>query len=350
MRSTLNWVFTTLHDIFIGWLLALIRVLRDGARYYAETKRRLDKGQRYVRCQPIPPDVYKRPDPLIYSQYYLLAQGLAITWDNPDIQLYEPGPVPKPISSSDLKPDTEYEVRATIYNGSSEAPAINMPVEFSYLSFGIGTQSHPIGATKVDVYVKGSPLQPATARMLWRTPVEAGHYCLQVKLIWNDDANPNNNLGQENTNVGIAHSPALFDFSTYNGSGRQRTVRLTSDAYQIPGLIDCEQLAEASDDPYLKGREPQDQQGNQDALDAAKRSWCVAAARRHDPERFPVPAGWEVDIQPQKFAQNVAETTTVKVTIVPPDSWKGKQAININGFDEGTNAPLGGVTLYVIRS
>ena len=34
-------------------------------------------------CIQLPPDVYKRADPLIYSQYYLMAQGLAVTWDNP---------------------------------------------------------------------------------------------------------------------------------------------------------------------------------------------------------------------------------------------------------------------------
>jgi hypothetical protein len=279
-----------------------------------------------------------------------MAQGLAVTWDNPDIQLYELGPVPKPVSSSGLKPDTEYEVRATIYNGSSEAPAINMPVEFSYLSFGIGTQSHLIGATKVDLHVKGSPLHPATARMHWRTPREAGHYCLQVKLIWADDANPNNNLGQENTNVGTAHSPAFFDFSTYNGSGRRRRVRLTQDAYQIPDPVDCEELARAKANPYRKDREPLAEDGSKETLDAAKRSWCVAAARRHDPQSFPVSDGWDVDIQPRNFTQDIAETTTVKVKITPPDGWTGKQAINVNGFDDDTNTPLGGVTLYVVRS
>lgn len=54
MQSALNWVFSSLHDIFIGWLLALLRVLREGSRYCADTRRRLDEGQRFVRCQPIP--------------------------------------------------------------------------------------------------------------------------------------------------------------------------------------------------------------------------------------------------------------------------------------------------------
>lgn len=28
---------------------------------------------------------------MIYDQYYLVAQGLAVKWDNPDIQLYDVG-------------------------------------------------------------------------------------------------------------------------------------------------------------------------------------------------------------------------------------------------------------------
>ena len=32
----------------------------------------------------IRPDVYRRADPMIYSQFYLMEQGLAVTWDNPD--------------------------------------------------------------------------------------------------------------------------------------------------------------------------------------------------------------------------------------------------------------------------
>ena len=349
MQSALSSLFNTLYDIVIGWLVALFRVLSEGARHYADTKRRLDQGQRYVHCLPIPPDVYKRPDPLIYCQVYLMSLGLAVTWDNPDIQLYELGPVLKAISSNDLQADTEYEIHATIYNGSSEAPAINMPVEFSYLSFGIGTPIHPIGTTKVDLHVKGSPQHPATARMRWRTPRERGHYCIRAKLVWPDDANPNNNLGQENTNVGLAHSPAFFDFSTYNGAGRRRTVRLTADAYTIPDPVDCEELARR-DRPYRDDREPLAADGSKEALEAARRSWCTAAARRHDPAAYPVPAGWAVNIVPDKFTQAVDETTTVKVQVAPPDGWTGKQAININGFDDDTSAPLGGVTLYVVRS
>ena len=38
----------------------------------------------------IPSHTYRRPDPLIYSQTYLMSQGLSVTWDNPDIQHQNP--------------------------------------------------------------------------------------------------------------------------------------------------------------------------------------------------------------------------------------------------------------------
>ena len=55
-------------------------------------------------------DATARPDPLIYSQPYLMTQGLAVTWDNPGIELYDDGVL---VPSSDLKPNHEYEASAT---------------------------------------------------------------------------------------------------------------------------------------------------------------------------------------------------------------------------------------------
>ena len=52
-------------------------------------------------------------------------QGLAVTWNNPDIQLYENGVA---VSSSSLKPNADYVIDATIYNNSTEAPAVGLPV------------------------------------------------------------------------------------------------------------------------------------------------------------------------------------------------------------------------------
>jgi hypothetical protein len=89
-----------------------------------------------MQCFPIPGPIYRRPDRCIYSQQYLMSQGLAVTWDNPDVHL-ELGGVT--VDSSDLKPSTTYDVIAPIWNNSIDAPAVNMAVNFYFLTFGVQT-------------------------------------------------------------------------------------------------------------------------------------------------------------------------------------------------------------------
>ena len=129
--------------VLLTWLkefLGMIRGNRD-VRRRGKHLRDVRRG-RPARCSPrcavIRPDVYKRADPLIYSQKYLMEQGLAVTWDNPDIQLFFNG---SPVSSSDLQVDTEYDVVATVYNNSLDGPAVGLPVHFSFQSFGVGAVS-----------------------------------------------------------------------------------------------------------------------------------------------------------------------------------------------------------------
>ena len=163
-------------------------------------------------CIQLPPDVYKRADPLIYSQYYLMAQGLAVTWDNPDIDIFD-GVV---LVTGPLRRDHEYRVRVRIWNGSYDAPAVGVGVALSYLSFGAQTVSHPIKSTAVNLGAKGTIDCPAFAEFTWTTPSEEGHYCLQAQLSWGDDANPDNNLGQKNVTVAAIQSPAAFSFMVRN--------------------------------------------------------------------------------------------------------------------------------------
>jgi len=173
----------------------------------------------------VPSTIYKRPDPLIYSQYYFMARGFAVTWDNPDITITElpaPDGTMTPVPSHALLPNHTYRIHARILNGSLEAPAVGMPVLFWYLTFGIGIVPTPIGLTIVNLPVKGASGHPAKTFHDWRTPATAGHYCLQIGLFWGDDAEPDNNLGQENVNVGKLASPATFKFPLRNDSPATR--------------------------------------------------------------------------------------------------------------------------------
>ncbi len=185
-------------------------------------------GRPRVVTQRVPAAVYRRPDPMIYSQAHLMAQGIAVTWDNPDIHLEQQGAV---VASHALEAATEYEVVARVWNGSTNAPAVGLPVRFSFLEWGIGTVPIAIATDEVDLAVKGAPGAPAFARVPWTTPAAAGHYCLMVDLLWPDDANPDNNLGQENTIVKPLNSPrASFVVPVRNAATQRRALSLDVDS------------------------------------------------------------------------------------------------------------------------
>ncbi len=335
---------TIVYILTLAWLIDIIQLIKDNrdVSKRGEYLRDVRRG-RPLRCAPrctiMRPDVYKRADPLIYSQTYLREQGLAVTWNNPDIQLFKDG---APVSSSSLNANTEYEVVATIYNNSTEAPAVGMPVEFSFRGFGIGTGDNGIGTTIVNLPVKGAPGHPAQAKMVWRTPEEEGHYCLRVNLNWSDDANPKNNLGQENTNVGHFSSPADFEFPVRNEDTIRKLIRMVADAYIIPQPIDCREKPEKkqSDKKYQKHRRldvfipPLEEEAD----------WTFARVR-HGVEAFPIPQGWDVNIEPVELLLNPGQQQTVKVSITPPVGFEGEKSFNINAMHG--NALIGGVTLSV---
>ena len=340
MRRLVRAILWALYSLAIGWVLALIELIRDQQRRRERRRALRDAGQVYTRCQVIPPDVYCRPDPLIYSQSYLLGLGLGVTWDNPDIALFDVAAGFVQVPSSALKADTEYEIRATIYNGSTEAPAVGLPVEFSYLSFGIGTASTPIGATVVDLPVKGAAGHPATAAIRWRTPATPGHYCIQVKLIWADDANPANNLGQENTDVGTAHSSAAFQFPVRNANVVPETLRLVVDAYVPPEQVGCEELVRAQEDDRRRRKR---RNGGEES---AHEVWCRELRRRHEREHFALAPGWTVVIDPAELELAPGDSRIVTVRAEPPTGVAGRRAINVNALNQ-VGRPVGGVTLYV---
>jgi hypothetical protein len=279
-------------------------------------------------CQHLPAHIYKRPDPMIYSQQYLLSKGLAVTWHNPDIHL-ELGGVT--VDSSDLKENTSYDVIARIWNNSLDAVVVNMPVEFSFLSFGIGTTKTHIATTAVDLATKGAPGCPAFARVQWKTPPTPGHYCLIVEFTWADDANPFNNVGQHNTDVKPLNSPkARFTVLVRNPEEERREIALRLDAYTLPALPECGRLP-AVDNPRL----------TREAVVRRLREIAAAA----NPQNFPVPAGWTITLEPPGLVLAGGEERDVIIDIVAPYGFVGEKAFNVTGF-VGPK-PLGGVTLTV---
>jgi len=316
-----------------GWIGALRRLWRKlcdiCTRWRA--RRKLPGRARKASdapCSPINQQAFSHPDPMIYSQYDLMARGYAVTWDNPDIELRKAGVT---VPSSQIDPSTEYEIVARIWNSSTDAVIVGLPVVFSYLSFGVGVKVNPIGATSVPrLGVKGGPDHPALASIKWKTPSTPGHYCLLVFLAPTDDTNFNNNLGQENIVVGKVASPAAFTFQLRNQSRQDQTFRFEVDTYAIPTLPICERRV--TKNPALPGQPP---------LIGAMPPEVPAA---HDRAKYPVPEGWRVDIDPAKPQLPPEGETTIKVRITPPTGFTGRQPFNVNAFDGHGFA--GGVTLY----
>lgn len=305
-----------LRTTLYGWVVALCELVKLLCRRAAPPDKQPDHRPTQAGCVRVDHPALVRPDPLLYSQRKLMAEGLAVTWDNPDITLFKAGVA---VSSSALEPATTYEVRARIWNNSLEAPVVDMPVHLSFQDFGIGTQPIAIGSATVDVGVKGSAQQPGFASILWTTPATPGHYCLQVELDPADDLDPTNNVGQENTDVVAAHSPAEFRFTLRNDSRRPRRYRFEADAYRIPQRPRCDEL----------------------------RPGVPPSRDVHRRERHPVPAGFDLLIDPPTPTLAPGAEIAIKVSVEPPAGFRGRQTVNVNAFhDQGF---AGGVTLTVVK-
>jgi hypothetical protein len=332
LRTLWKTVSELFRILLFGWFSALARIVKAWCRIIEQWRAQEKVPEREKKtaispCTLIHEPAFVHPDPMIYSQFYFLALGFAVTWDNPDIQLFQDG---VPVSSGLLQRDTEYEIVARIWNNSTEAPIQSLPVWFSVLSFGIGMRSDPIGSTAVDLGVKGGPNHPAFARMKWRTPDVDGHYCLQVFLDWLDDTNPFNNFGQENTNVGVLHSPALFDFVLRNATTETQTYRFETDSYAIPDTLPCGQTTGTT---------------NSDQIDIRLR----AAHARHDRGSYPIPPGWNVAIVPDRVELSAGSQRSIQVSVDAPSNFRGRAPVNVHAF-YGNGVLAGGVTLYVERS
>lgn len=269
-----------------------------------------------VTCTHVAHPAFRRADPMIYDQYYLMSLGLAVSWQNPDIQILENG---VPVTSAyDLQPATTYTIRATIYNASTTGVVCDMPVEFSYLSFGAGTVSNPIPGPypTVSLGVKGTPEGIATAELDWTTPATPGHYCIQVSFSWPDDLNPGNNLGQENTQVVQAASPAPLSFQLRNAHRVRRQFRFEADTFQLLPPPPC------------PATEPVQQRNSRAA--------------------HPLPPGWSLQLTPETAVLEPDEEITVNGVIDAPDSFHGTAPVNIQVFSDAGLA--GGMTVLVSRA
>src|SRR5437762_13267176 len=84
--------------LLLPFLRGLIRSIRNC----------FHRPERRGCCVHLPSTSHKRADPMLYSQFWLMKQGLSVTWDNPDIQIYDLNGVH--VSPWGLTPDRDYQV------------------------------------------------------------------------------------------------------------------------------------------------------------------------------------------------------------------------------------------------
>jgi len=335
LKALAYFIFLVLQAILYKWIIYVINLIKwllEIIKRWFEKRKlpRYLKKSSQQQCIKVSDPAYKRPDPLIYDQYYLMSQGLAVTWDNPDITLFKGG---VEVINNVLVPDTEYEIVARIWNNSFEAPIVDLPVNFSFLSFGIGTTSHFIDNTKINLGVKGGINHPAFAKIKWKTPALAGHYCIQVSFYWADDLNPNNNLGQENITVSTMHSPATFTFQLHNNTNNVQRYHFEADTYTIPTPRDCTEQRDKKNIQRYTRQMP----GTVNEVDPV-----------HNRNNYPLPADWEINFDPSMPELMPDEEITINVKVTAPDSFHGSKQINIHGFNQ--SGLSGGISVQVIHN
>jgi hypothetical protein len=322
------------------------------------------------RCpDEIPPHVRRKPDPCLYSQAYLTAQGMPVTWDNPDITLTETDGTP--VDSGSLLPDHDYIVHGRIWNASFN-PAIGVDVRAAFRNWGLGgpwlvMQTDPGGSEHVEVLVV-APWANAISRFRWKTPPDPGHYCLRVACHHPDDKNPDNNVGQENTQVidGQPGQKLAVPVPAVNDSQRATRVRLFADTYQIPTRewdFTLETTTRRYGDPPRRGATSINQhlrtlvqrltagpKGPTNVAYAYRSRAPVVAAQQAVPRA--IPAAWTLTIDGQPLDQPVAlapgESRDLLLEIdIPATARPGEHhALNLDAISSDSGR-LAGVTVIV---
>ena len=276
-------------------------------------------------CLELPIKITRRPDPNIYSQFFLMAQGLPVTWDNPDVTIALGGVEQ---DTFNLAPSTNYQVTVAHKNASPFFNANNTQVQVNLLEFGVGGPvASPI--TTYSLNIPAGTISPGVPRTFnWTSPGTPGHYCIQVLLAHPDDVNVGNNEGWNNTVVqGVgAGARVAFPIPVWNRFAQARKgqqergdrtervdrsrVRLTLDSYELPR----------------------------------------ATTAHGDPELLftPRPALWGAVLEPAELQVgpgDPAGSATLRLNVpvgTPPGT---RAAFNVSATAGET--PLGGVTIYL---
>ena len=353
--------------------LYLLKFIWERLRF--KDKCKAPEWPKEARCCHVPEHVKRKPDPCIYSQAYRMSQGLSVTWNNPDIDITLPDGTL--VNSSALQPDTDYIVKARISNSSFD-PALATSVRCYYRPWSFNTpdttpvELNPDGTEAVRI-VHISPWQNATAEFKWRTPAEAGHYCLKVECRHPDDINPNNNIGQENTNVvsAQANEDVSMNAMLTNPLPEAQRVRVFADGFTIPEdeinlrlkSLRIPLRSEHSFDGLHQMMLTNDIREKKLALARNQRPFIMRYAytgwevlkKRFKRGLHPIDQNWQLQVEGRAldegwtdFEMQGHEQKPVKLSFkVPADAVPGRlYAMNFTAVD-ALGKTLGGVTLHI---
>lgn len=294
------------------------------------------RRKRKVPCLYLPARIVRRPEPNIYSQFFLLQLQQPVTWDNPDIKIFLNNIEQY---TYDLKTDTEYDIQITVHSSSSVEPADGTRVEVRWIEFGAGAQiRHHVTTLFADV-----PVFPGTAVVAakWRTPATPGHYCIEVELFHERDALTANNRGWNNTQVHEASSPVEFSMRVFNRNLPQR-----------PRLFDVKMKA-TNERLYNLIHGFEERETPTSIVEMTFDSYVFPTGDRKtlDPlETFkPMPPFDErMTVEPHTFSFKEGEPyRDVTVRVNAPDTMKvgDIKPVNITAWQGGF--PSGGITAYI---
>jgi hypothetical protein len=369
-------IAAALWRLLITFLLLLLLLLRGLwailEKLFAKDCKKPNERE---KCGEIPPNVKRKPDPCLYDQFYLQSLGYAVTWDNPDIWVTLPDGTL--VNSYDLLADTDYLLNAQIHDASFD-PALATQVRCFYRPWSFNSpdripiELNPDGTQRV-VILHIPPWSQKIAQFHWHTPKALGHYCLQVECYHPDDKNPNNNLGQENTQVvgGKAGQMLHVEARLFNRVETARRIRIEADQYRIPeGKIE---LKLATRTLPLRKKAPfdalynlllrRDARGGLKTQNGSAPVWISYAYRGWEQLKkgnargaFPIRSPWQVKVN----GKDVGEGRTTELTLepkqqvaipidaqIPAGAAVGtRQILNFTAYGD-TGKVLGGVTLEV---
>jgi hypothetical protein len=275
-------------------------------------------------CVYVPGRLTDRPDPCIYDQFMLMALGLPVTWANPDFTILL-GAVPQ--NTYDLIESTAYDVVVTVHNSSRTRPALGTRVDMVWMEFGAGgAVKHAAGTQFVDV-----PVWPgiAQAHFTWTTPPNPGHYCLEATLFHPDDADPSNNVGQNNTQVYAAHSQVQSPVRIFNAFVDEPPPRSA----------------------LVPKRAPVPKHGDGVEITVDSYVFVDAIGKNADPDQMFAPrdAAWPAHVEPAQFTFAAGERYRDVMLIVDAPNGPGpSETFNVSVRQGG--APTGGVTVTIERT